>query len=128
MFSWEQADGSTIRGEGHTRDISPSGVFVLTSDRLPSGTAVKLEVVLPSLREKRSGASLRTQGHVVRSEEIGFAAVADMGFRMQFPEASTSEQSFDKVRSNGRYDASGEETGAEEMGGKWVAPISRFSM
>jgi hypothetical protein len=85
-FSWEDLQGSTIRGEGYTRDISPSGVFVLTSDRLPSGTAVKLEVALPSLRQEPSGAFLRTHAHVVRSEELGFAAVADMGFRMQLPD------------------------------------------
>jgi len=103
-----------MRGEGHTRDISPSGVFVLTSDRLMSGTAVKLEVVLPSLHEEKTGASLRTQGHLVRSEEVGFAAVADMGFRMRFNQNSSMEQSFDKGRANGRLDSTGEEASAEK--------------
>ena len=95
-YSWEQTDGSKARGEAYTRDISCSGVFILTSDRLPSGTPVKLEIVLPSLHEKVPGASLQTQGDVVRSEESGFAAVADMGFRIQFSQDFPMERVFDK--------------------------------
>lgn len=100
-FSWEHSDGSAVRGEGYTRDISPSGVFVLTSDRLPSDAVVKLEVNLPSLRGEGIGACLRTHGHVVRSEELGFAAAADMGFRMQLPETGSSEQSSGKAGGDG---------------------------
>jgi hypothetical protein len=88
-----------VRGEGYTRDISPCGVFVLTGDRLPSGAALDLEVALPSLVGQRTGARLRTHGHVVRSEEVGFAAAADIGFRMQLSETTSSEQSF--TRGNG---------------------------
>jgi hypothetical protein len=91
-FSWKDRDGSTMQGQGYTRDISSSGVFVLTEQRLEAGTAVKMEVVLPSLRSEQSGASLRTQGQVVRSEEIGFAAVADLGFRIQLPESGSLEE------------------------------------
>ena len=83
-----------MRGEGFTRDISPTGVYVLTGERLPSGVVVKLEVSLPSLRERRSGACLRTHGHVVRAEELGFAAAAEMGFRMQLPERRSSKEPF----------------------------------
>ena len=122
-FSWANTDGNTMRGEGYTRDISPAGVFVLTSDRLPSSTAVKLEVTLPSLSEKRSGASLRTQGRVVRSEEIGFAVAADMGFRMRFPEGSSSAESVEKRAGNGRFDASGKRSEDREL-----VPVSRFWM
>ena len=95
-FSWENPDGSTMRGEGYTRDISPSGVYVLTSDRLPAGAVVKLEVGLPSLLGQGSGACLRTSGYVVRSEEVGFAAAANTGFRMQGSETRSSAQSFSK--------------------------------
>jgi PilZ domain len=99
-----------MRGEGYTRDISPSGVFVLTGDRLPSGAVVKLEVVLPSLRGQRSGACLRTNGHVVRSEEVGFAAAAEMGFRMQLPKTTSSEQSLSKGNGSGTHEADSKET------------------
>ena len=111
MFSWEPFDGDTIKSEGYTRDISSGGVFVLTSDRLLSGTEVKLEVSLPAPRETSSGASLMSQGRVVRSEETGFAAAADTGFRMRFPETSSSELSSGKVNGDGR---SKHEAGSEE--------------
>ena len=96
-FSGERPQGGISRGEGYTRDISPIGVFVLTDNRLPLGTTVKLEVVLPSSRKEASGASLRTRGHVVRSEQLGFAAVAEMGFRMQFPDIQSSRRSRGKA-------------------------------
>ena len=97
-FSWESLQNGICRGEGVTRDISPSGVFVLTGERLPLGTTVKLEVALPSPRKEPSGAVLRTRGHIVRSEQLGFAAVAEMGFRMQFPEIASSRSSRGKSR------------------------------
>jgi len=109
-FSWEHSDGSVMRGEGYTRDISSSGVYVLTTGPLPSGAVVKLEVALPSLLGQRSGACLRTQGHVVRCEEVGFAAAADMGFRMQLPKTTSSEQSFSKGNGGGTHEADCKET------------------
>jgi hypothetical protein len=100
-FSAEQPDGIVIRNEGYTRDISPSGVFVLTGASLPAGLTVKLEITLPSLRGEHTGACLRTVGHVVRSEEVGFAAVADLGFRMQFPDSRTEDAARKESGSNG---------------------------
>ena len=104
-FSWEHANGNTMQGRAYTRDISPARVFVLTSDRLPADTTVKLEVTLPSLSQNRRGVSLRTQGRVVRLEEIGFAAAAEIGFRMWFPEGSSATNSLGKRRGNGKFEA-----------------------
>ena len=123
MFSWANTDGNTMRGEGYTRDISPAGIYVWTSDPLPSSTAVKLEVSLPSLNEKRNGASLRTQGRVVRSEEIGFAVAADIAFRMQFSERSSSAESLEKRAGDKKFDASGKRSEDREL-----LPGSRFWM
>jgi len=95
---------------------------VLTSFRLPLGTMVKLEVALPSLREEHSGACLRTSGHVVRAEEIGFAVVADIGLRMQFAESRTSRQSFDKTNGGNKDNASRKYTN------KQFSPVNRFWM
>jgi hypothetical protein len=100
-FAWENLQGITIRGEGHTRDISAGGLFVLTGDRLPMEAAVKLEVSLPALREDSSGACLRTHGQVVHSEDVGFGAVANMGFQMQLSESQRSGYSVGKSRGNG---------------------------
>ena len=98
-----------MRGEGYTRDISSSGVYVLTTDALPSAAVVKLEVTLPSLLGQRSGACLRTQGHVVRCEEVGFAAAADMGFRMQFP-GTRSKQLSSRGNGGATQEAQSKET------------------
>ena len=94
-----------MRGEGYTRDISPTGVYILTSDRLPAGAVVRLEVTLPSLRGQGSGALLQTSGHVVRSEEIGFAAVANMGFRMQVPETAVMQRPMGKTNGSRKHEA-----------------------
>jgi len=118
-FSWENAQSSTIQGEGYTRDISPSGVFVLTSDRVPLGTTLKMEITLPSLRKKPSGALLRTRGHVVRSEELGFAAIAEMGFRMQFPGVRSSGESSGKL---------GDAGGKQKASGIQRHPVPRYWM
>ena len=108
-----------MRCEGHTRDISSTGVYVLTGERLPSGTAVKLEVTLPSLRGRHSGACLRTHGHVVRSEEVGFAAAAEMSFQMQLPGRSSDEL---LVGGNG---ASKREADGKETKDRFVFFVSR---
>jgi hypothetical protein len=82
-FEWESNGEHVLRGEGYTRDISPAGVFVVTGQALPVGTAVRLEVDLPGLQSENSGPRLRTQAHVIRTERGGFAAIADAGFRLQ---------------------------------------------
>jgi len=100
-LSWKGTDGNENQGEGHTRDISSYAVFVLTSTRLPLGTSIQLEVSLPSLCNQRSGVCLRTYGKVIRSEEKGFAAVGDMGFRIQFRETRTSGQAVSETGNRG---------------------------
>lgn len=100
-FTAEQLDGLSVRGEGYTRDISPTGVFVLTGAPLPSGAVVNLEIALPSLHGQRAGVCLRTVGHVVRSEDTGFAAVAELGFRMQFPDSPSESSARGKGDGNG---------------------------
>lgn len=124
VFSWELPSGISTAAEGHSRDISPSGVFVLTSNQLPVGAIVNLEISLPSLREESSGAFLRTVGHVVRTEVAGFAAVADMGFRMQFPD-SRSQRSFGRAGENGGQKQESREV---ELNSKSHDLVSRFSM
>ena len=121
-FVWEQTDGSRMHGDGYTRDISPAGVFVLTSNRLPPGTPVEMEVILPSLNEQRVGASLRAHARVVRSEMTGFAAAADIRFRMSFPEGPSSE-SVGNRDGNGKFETSSKRNEALAR-----VPVSRFWM
>jgi len=100
-FSWKNTNGSSDLGEGSTRDISIDGVFVLTGHQLRLGTAVQLEVSLPpllSLHDTRPRVCLRTNGKVIRTEEQGFAAIADMRFRIMAPETPTLKHSVKRVR------------------------------
>ena len=86
-FEWVTADGFLHKATGETRDISAAGVFILSPKLLPSGISVDLVVNLPSLQDNSSGAQLKTQGRVLRTDGKGFAVVADMGFRMKFSES-----------------------------------------
>jgi len=86
-FSWETPDGAAGTGEGQTRDISAASVFVLTSCLLPVESLVQLEVILPPLSSRHRVLQLRAKGRVVRTEHEGFAAIGDMGFRIELVEA-----------------------------------------
>lgn len=76
-FSWTDAGGVRWQGQGRTRDISETGVFVLTPDCPPSGATVRLEVRASAL--SKSGLMMQTRGHVVRVEATE-APVAAAGF------------------------------------------------
>jgi len=82
-----------LRGEGYTRDLSPAGVFVITTQTLAVGTAVRLAVDLPGLQRENSGPRLKTQAHVIRAERGGFAAIADAGFRLQIQGSDSGRKS-----------------------------------
>ena len=85
---------------------------------------MKLEITLPSMRGEHSGACLRTLGHVVRSEGNGFAAVADLGFRMQFPASRTEDATRSKTGGNsGTHEAN-----KVQHPGESPVLIYRFSM
>ena len=88
-FTWESRDGAVGAGEGHTRDISVAGVFILTPGLIPESSVVRMEVNLPPLHAKGQRVRLRTQGRVIRTEDNGFAAIANMGFRMDFHEVES---------------------------------------
>ena len=83
-FSWESREGAVGTGEGHTRDISIAGVFVLTPGLIPEGSLVRMDVNLPPVTAKGQPIHLRSQGRVTRAEDNGFAAIAPIGFRMHF--------------------------------------------
>jgi PilZ domain len=78
-FSWTDAGGVRWQGQGRTRDISETGIFVVTPDCPPSGVPVRLEVRASALTQ--SGLVMQTRGQVVRVEPsvapapaAGFAA------------------------------------------------------
>ena len=78
-YTWETTDHHVHHGNGRTRDCSLSGVFVVTADKLPVGSILRMKFTLPPLLAAGHGAQIETSGHVVRCETDGFAAVADLG-------------------------------------------------
>ena len=78
-FSWETDDHHVHQGYGHTRDCSTSGAFIVTPNKLPIGSILRMDFSLPRLLAAGPGARLRTRGRVVRAEPDGFAVLAEMG-------------------------------------------------
>ncbi len=76
-FSWTDAAGVRRQSQGRTRDISETGVFVVTPDCPPSGASVRLEVRASAL--SKSGLMMQTRGQVIRLE-VSDAPTAAAGF------------------------------------------------
>jgi len=80
LFMWAPQNGSPQSGRGITRDINPSGVFVLTKSPPAVGSLVQMEVLLPKLTDSSPGMHLNGEGVVLRVEpcergaESGFSA------------------------------------------------------
>lgn len=79
-FTCGGGKGDIREGTGLTRDISKSGIFVLSPAPPPLDTAIVLEVTLPL--PEAPGTKLKSHGRVVRIEAEGFAVSADVAFRM----------------------------------------------
>ena len=62
-----------------TRDISSSGVYLLTETSLPVGTKVKVDMILSLDELKKLGgkALIKTSGEVLRTESGGMAISFD---------------------------------------------------
>ena len=82
-FAAQCGDAKAVSHEGRTRDISRSGVFVLTREPLPESCTVSLDVILPTSQFTAVGARLQSRGHVVRSQQEGFAVRVDVPFRIR---------------------------------------------
>ncbi|PYU15416.1 MAG: hypothetical protein DMG29_06915 [Acidobacteria bacterium] len=82
-FKWRDREGIHHRGEGFTRDISPTGMFVYTDSHPPAGTHIRVELCLSSLAEGASALRMSAKARVVRVNPVtpggpqgGFAAVS----------------------------------------------------
>ena len=81
LFMWATQDGKPHSGQGVTRDINTSGVYVETDAIPPVGARVQVEIVLPKLADDSPGMHLQGEGIVLRCEfrdsgRCGFAASA----------------------------------------------------
>jgi PilZ domain len=87
LFSWEDADGTLMRGGGFTRDLSATGAFIFSPGCPPQGMTVRLEILLPPLKGKEH-LTMVCEARVIRLENPapgekrdGFAVESD-GFAM----------------------------------------------
>ena len=95
VFRWRGPGLHLLQGEGVCRDVSVTGIFVLTPTCPPTGTVVNMEIFFPSLRIGAQTLKLVTEGRVVRLEHPawgeqgnGFAALLSDGFAIpRFEEA-----------------------------------------
>jgi len=81
VFTREGAEHRRFRGEGATRDISLTGVFIFSLTCPPVGAAVHLEVFLFPLAGGQRHLLMKTETTVVRVEHAnggeGFAVVTE---------------------------------------------------
>lgn len=81
LFMWASQDGRSKNGQGVTRDINTSGVFIEADALPPVGARVQIEIVLPKLADSSPGMHLLGEGVVLRcaygdATQRGFAASA----------------------------------------------------
>jgi hypothetical protein len=80
QFLWSSQDGVPHSGQGVTRDINTTGVYVQVNVFPPAGSRIQMEILLPGLSNARHGMHLSGEGIVIRTEprrpacEGGFAA------------------------------------------------------
>ena len=77
-FSWQTEDGRWREGEGTTREMSGSGLFILTDTLPEAGASIRVTVVMPAMKVIQP-VTFHGYGKVVRVESeagrlFGFAA------------------------------------------------------
>ena len=71
LFSWALKAGEPQSGQGVTRDINDSGVYVLTDELPQVGSLVQLDILVPELPGSYLGMHLLGDGVVIRVEHHG---------------------------------------------------------
>jgi PilZ domain len=95
-FYWELSDSAHREGMGVTRDFSAVGLFVMTDDSPPVGTAVHFEVDLETSRLS-SAVTVQAKGKVKRIEttnltgRLGGFAISTRRMRLEKPEPPLPE-------------------------------------
>jgi len=88
IFRWKGPGNGVFQGEGVTRDMSVSGIFVLTATSPPANAVVQMEVLLalPDGTSKTTMKSemtvLRVEHEVAENGRSGFSAVG-LGFSLR---------------------------------------------
>ena len=83
IFRWKDENGIDQQGEGHSRDISGTGAFVLAAACPSAGTSVSLSVFLPALPGAPRALQMDMDARVLRIEQAcgakatGFAVASE---------------------------------------------------
>jgi hypothetical protein len=95
QFLWSSRNGLPQSGQGVTRDINTTGVYVQTNVLPSVGSRIQMDILLPKMMEPGPGMHLSGEGIVVRAEsrrgasECGFAA--EVQFYPETPEVFLSQ-------------------------------------
>src|ERR1700732_5298690 len=83
-FWWTDDTGRYRHGEGHSRDVSEGGAFVIAIDCPPLGASVGLRMGFDALANKRRALRMVVEGRVLRVEpsvvgtgHAGFAVLSN---------------------------------------------------
>lgn len=72
ICKWNDDQDSKAEVAGFSRNISAVGVFVITPAGAPSvDRTIEIEVFLPPMSDMSPGLQLKSEGHVVRTENVG---------------------------------------------------------
>lgn len=71
FFFWMNKNEPEQYGQGVTRDINLSGVYVLTNALPPVGARILMDILLPKLSDAGNGMHMTGEGVVLRVEPSG---------------------------------------------------------
>jgi hypothetical protein len=81
---WALQNGVPHSGQGVTRDVNASGVYVRTKVFPAIGSRVQMEILLPKLADAGHGMHLNGEGIVVRVDFHGGAREGGFAAEVQF--------------------------------------------
>lgn len=92
-FCWDPGDGILREGQGTTRDISSSGVFVITDLAPRPGGRLELEIYLRPTGRESKFVRFHGEGKVIRTIEKGLESgfAAEVLFQTEGPDSPFSE-------------------------------------
>jgi hypothetical protein len=99
-FWWTDNAGTYRQSEGHSRDVSEGGAFVIAIDLPPLGASVGLRMVFDAfadrtraLRMEVEGRVLRVESSVVGTEYGGFAVLSNEAMLEEHDESCEERRS-----------------------------------
>ena len=104
FFFWAPQTGPPQSGEGMTRDVNTTGVYVKAEETPPVGALVQMDIMLPNLAPSGPGLHLTAEGVVLRVDQRGAKCAGTNGggfaASVQFyPEPS--ESALSHIRNSG---------------------------